>query len=124
MTPWLVEEEDWAAVALVEMERGFEGPVVEAEETCEGACVAVGVFDKAVVEVPLWMAEWARKAARKLARKDRFVGMFVGVVGKSALECSMSTPALGVWRERDLCRVCTLLLFPFNSVRVERLSRI
>ena len=38
--------------------------------------VVVGVFDKAVVEVPLWLAEWARNAARKLARKDRFVGMF------------------------------------------------
>ncbi len=129
VTPWLAEEEDWAAaVALVDMERGFDGPVegaaVEAEGTWEEACVAVGVFDKAVVEVPLWMAEWARKAARKLARKDRLVGMFVGVVGKSAFECSMSTPALGIRRERDLCRVCTLLLFPFNSVTVERRSQI
>lgn len=71
--------------------------------------VVVGVFDRAVVEVPLWMAEWARNAARKLARKDRFVGIFF-LLWSSGCVLSKSTwrqtPALSPARERLVERVC------------------
>ncbi len=69
-------------MALVAIERAFEGGAevnVDVEETCEEGCdVDVGdgpVVERAVVELPFWMAECARKAARKLARKDLLVGM-------------------------------------------------
>lgn len=63
-------------VAFVEMDRGFEAPFEE-EVLCgvEEEEEELAAVERAVVEVPFWMAEWARNAARKLARKDRFVGI-------------------------------------------------